>query len=233
MKQAEDIWVEATVVEDDESYIRRKLEEINNLYRKISFYRIFTIVLSLLCLIGLFILLKAGANFTSFENSYAEYRELYNDDSLNESYQNGYNQGYNEGVSDYYDIRYDEGYNDGLIQNVDRVYNLGYNAGYEEGTGYSYKGSSTNNINHSAELREKAQSNAKNINMIPVESSFIASVGYDTSSNLLRINFSTGGTYDYFDVPAYIYRNFTKADSLGSYFNEHIKNVYIYERISD
>ncbi len=66
--------------------------------------------------------------------------------------------------------------------------------------------------------------------MIPVNSSDLASVGYEFGK--LYIHFHSGGTYVYFDVPIFIYENLMGASSHGKYFHSHIKNAYRYQRIS-
>lgn len=58
---------------------------------------------------------------------------------------------------------------------------------------------------------------------IPVSSSDIASVGYDTASMVLEIEFRTGSVYQYFQVPLDIYRGLLSAASHGRYFDVYIK----------
>lgn len=43
------------------------------------------------------------------------------------------------------------------------------------------------------------------MNMVPVVSDNVAYVGYDYATQVLRLTFRSGGTYDYFDVPAFLY----------------------------
>lgn len=62
--------------------------------------------------------------------------------------------------------------------------------------------------------------------MIPVASSNVQSVGYDTSTNTLRIAFHSGGLYDYRNVPEHVYRSLMTASSVGSYFANHVKPYY-------
>lgn len=69
------------------------------------------------------------------------------------------------------------------------------------------------------------------MNRTQVQSSTIASVGYDADNNLLEIEFRKGGTYQYYDVPEYQYSNLMSADSLGKYFVANIRNVYRCSRI--
>ena len=64
-----------------------------------------------------------------------------------------------------------------------------------------------------------------------VESSNIASVGYDAENRILEIEFNHGGVYQYFDVPADEYESLMNASSLGSYFSHNIRNDYDYEKL--
>ena len=64
----------------------------------------------------------------------------------------------------------------------------------------------------------------------PVDSSLIRSVGYDLASSVLEIEFAEHGRiYHYFDVPLSIYSELMAAESKGSYFNDHIKDLYPYQ----
>ena len=65
----------------------------------------------------------------------------------------------------------------------------------------------------------------------PVESSNLASVGYDTDNKILEIEFNHGGVYQYFDVPQDVYDELMNADSHGKYFVHNIKDEYEYDRI--
>ena len=64
-----------------------------------------------------------------------------------------------------------------------------------------------------------------------VNSSNIATIGYDVDSETLEIEFIRGGVYQYFDVPAQIYEDIMSADSAGQYLNAHVKGVYRYSKI--
>ncbi len=58
---------------------------------------------------------------------------------------------------------------------------------------------------------------------IPVESSSVASVGYDGASCELEIEFRNGRTYRYLLVPPAAYRLLLRAASIGEYVNREIK----------
>ena len=60
--------------------------------------------------------------------------------------------------------------------------------------------------------------------MVPVKSSNIAKIGHDPATKTLRVEFRNGSVYSYHDVDADKHAALMKADSVGSHFNEHIKN---------
>jgi len=64
-----------------------------------------------------------------------------------------------------------------------------------------------------------------------VESSNLASIGYDKENEILEIEFNHGGIYQYFDVPIEEYKALMNADSHGSYFHHNIRDVYEYEKL--
>ena len=69
------------------------------------------------------------------------------------------------------------------------------------------------------------------------ESTSIAAAEYDWARQTLRVRFKAGraahrgGTYDYFDVPAAVVRDFIGAPSLGQFVNWKIKPHYRYKRV--
>ena len=67
------------------------------------------------------------------------------------------------------------------------------------------------------------------MNMIPVSSSNISSIGYE--SGTLYVSFHHGGLYAYSGVPESVYRGLMSASSHGSFLHNHIKGVYPYQRI--
>lgn len=62
-----------------------------------------------------------------------------------------------------------------------------------------------------------------------VESSMIASVGYDAQAEVLEIEFPSGEVYDYHEVPQEVYEELMEADSKGRYFLHSIRGVYGYK----
>lgn len=64
-----------------------------------------------------------------------------------------------------------------------------------------------------------------------VESSNLASVGYDAENEILEVQFKHGGVYQYFDVPENVYEELMNADSHGVYFSDNIRNDYEYQKM--
>ncbi len=59
----------------------------------------------------------------------------------------------------------------------------------------------------------------------PVESSNIASIGYDPVTSTLEIEFHSGAIYQYFAVPQEIYDGLINARSKGAFFHQFIKRA--------
>ena len=62
-------------------------------------------------------------------------------------------------------------------------------------------------------------------------SSSITAIGYEPNSATLRIQFTTGTSYEYFDVPQYVYDELMSAGSKGTYANANIYKVYRQARV--
>jgi len=58
-----------------------------------------------------------------------------------------------------------------------------------------------------------------------VESSNLASIGYDAENEVLEIEFNNGGVYQYFDVPENVYEELMSASSHGQYFDRNIEKA--------
>ena len=65
----------------------------------------------------------------------------------------------------------------------------------------------------------------------PVSSSDIASIGYDTTTETIEIEFKATGVYRYFSVPKTIAEEFQRTPSPGKFFLQHIKGKYAWEKI--
>lgn len=59
--------------------------------------------------------------------------------------------------------------------------------------------------------------------MVPVDSSAIAAIGYDARVRELFVRFHTGRTYVYEEVPPDLYQELMQAASKGICFNTRIK----------
>lgn len=64
-----------------------------------------------------------------------------------------------------------------------------------------------------------------------VQSSNIASIGYNQNTSTLQIEFNSGRVYEYYDVPDEIHQGLVAAGSAGSYFHSQIKNSYAFQEI--
>jgi hypothetical protein len=66
-----------------------------------------------------------------------------------------------------------------------------------------------------------------------VNSTSIASLGYEVETRILEIEFrDSGEVYRYFDVPLFEYEAFLQAPSKGTYLNRVFKmHEYRYERV--
>ncbi len=69
------------------------------------------------------------------------------------------------------------------------------------------------------------------MNRDPVKSTTLLSVGYDEASSTLEVEFTDGHIYQYFDVPSAEYGELMRADSIGSYFSNNVRNSYRYARL--
>ncbi len=65
-----------------------------------------------------------------------------------------------------------------------------------------------------------------------IESSNIAAIGSEVDNPDLYIRFHSGAEYVYHDVPEDVLFELMDADSKGKYFNQYIKGVYEYEKVS-
>ncbi len=62
--------------------------------------------------------------------------------------------------------------------------------------------------------------------MIPISSSVIKAIDYNSANRTLLVKFTSGKTYTYSGVPEQVVRGLVNASSAGRYFNDHIKNHY-------
>jgi hypothetical protein len=67
---------------------------------------------------------------------------------------------------------------------------------------------------------------------IPVSSSMIKEVE-TTDDGKLVVVFNTGKVYKYNNIPDNIKKDMLKADSVGKYFSENVKNKYEHEKVAE
>jgi hypothetical protein len=66
-----------------------------------------------------------------------------------------------------------------------------------------------------------------------VQSSALERVSYDDKAHTLRATFrESGRTYVYEDVPQAIYDRLLFADSMGSYFNAHVRDRFSFHEVN-
>ena len=71
------------------------------------------------------------------------------------------------------------------------------------------------------------------IRMVSVDSSSLASVGYDANYSVLKVQFKNSGEYYiYYDVPQSTYTELLNAESIGSYFYYNVRTSFKYEKVS-
>ena len=66
-----------------------------------------------------------------------------------------------------------------------------------------------------------------------VESTALATVGYDEDRELLEVEFCGRAIYRYFGVPAAVHQGLLGAPSKGSYFNQAIRGRFPFCPISE
>jgi hypothetical protein len=64
-----------------------------------------------------------------------------------------------------------------------------------------------------------------------VNSSEFRSLGYDLTASLLEAEFHSGDVYQYLDVPAQVAVELLGAESIGRYFNAHIRSKFRFRKV--
>lgn len=62
-------------------------------------------------------------------------------------------------------------------------------------------------------------------------SSNVSAFRYDRSTDTLQVDFSSGDTYEYYNVSPAAHRMFQAAGSKGEYFARHVRGKYSYEKV--
>jgi len=65
-----------------------------------------------------------------------------------------------------------------------------------------------------------------------VDSSAVASVGYDAGSRTLEVEFAGGAIYRYLDVPPRVHAQLLSAESAGGYVNRRVKPYHRSVRVA-
>jgi hypothetical protein len=68
------------------------------------------------------------------------------------------------------------------------------------------------------------------VNRVVVASDMMASVGYDSSTAVLEVEFRSGSVYEYLDVPRGHYDALLAAPSKGRYFNASLRGKFHHRR---
>ena len=69
----------------------------------------------------------------------------------------------------------------------------------------------------------------RSIQRQPVESTSIASIGYQAAGGILELEFRNGAIYRYVEVPAAVFEQMLVAKSKGQYLHRFIRGVFTYE----
>jgi hypothetical protein len=64
-----------------------------------------------------------------------------------------------------------------------------------------------------------------------VNSSELRSVGYELDISVLEAEFHSGEIYQYFDIPAELVLKLLEAESIGRYFNAHIRSKFKFRKV--
>jgi hypothetical protein len=59
-----------------------------------------------------------------------------------------------------------------------------------------------------------------------------AIVDFEFKQQVLKVEFSDGNTYEYFDVPRAVYVKLVNADSPGRFARRHIYNEFVYRSLN-
>lgn len=61
---------------------------------------------------------------------------------------------------------------------------------------------------------------------VVTNSSTVQKILYDDENTILTVDFHSGDSYDYLEVPKYIYYEFINSDSKGKFVHQKLKGVY-------
>jgi hypothetical protein len=70
------------------------------------------------------------------------------------------------------------------------------------------------------------------VNRTPVTSDMLCSVGYDSATGTLEVEFRSGAVYEYVDVPCDHYNALLAASSKGRFFNARVRAAFRFRRVA-
>jgi hypothetical protein len=65
--------------------------------------------------------------------------------------------------------------------------------------------------------------------LTPVTSSAIKSIGYDAESRTMHVEFNSGKVYSYSDVSPEKHAALLAADSIGGHFSKHVRGAHAFK----
>lgn len=68
------------------------------------------------------------------------------------------------------------------------------------------------------------------VDRVPVSSSNVKSVGHDSETNTLAVEFKDGSVYHYHDVPKDVHESLVSAKSIGGFIHSGIKGKYSHSK---
>lgn len=118
---------------------------------------------------------------------------------------------------------------------VEANYNASYNP--EDFTGHALELSYLKQPGQAGKIAANLERIVFNLTPFPLhgqyaaDSSAMQSYGYSSINDFLDIQFTSGAVYRYFDVPGGTFDGLHGASSQGGYFNEAVRNAYLFERL--
>ena len=67
---------------------------------------------------------------------------------------------------------------------------------------------------------------------VVVDSSSLRSIGYDAATSTLEVEFRNGSVYQYAHVPSELWARFRHAESVGKFFQEHVRDQFETMRVA-
>jgi KTSC domain-containing protein len=68
---------------------------------------------------------------------------------------------------------------------------------------------------------------------VPVNSDVIASIGYESGTNTMEVEFKTGRIYHFFLITPGVHSALMCSESIGRYFNAEIRNRFPHREVSE